>query len=790
MTNTCPHCGKDFGYTSFQYCPYCGKLTSIEQNPTTANTPSQNVKSDNNNANFNINPYKIIAIIGLVTLLIALPVPWISVNVLGQYNLSLVDIYRSASNAWSQPSQSSTGSAPDFSRYVPSVAAMFLTIVLFPLAIIFALVSIFYPKVSIGAGISGILSGVLWIFGIDSLKSVIVQEMINQGATTFTQQLASIIYSAITFGYGALISIVGGVVFLVAFFYNNKLITPATKVEPYSTPKFVEPIKVEVAPQPIIKPVQKTNINQPLSTKNSVQNIPKNDYIPNVKESKREEKNSVTISGKALLIIILLIVASLGGGAFGGYTYSQTVSKLEYQISTSKLTEERDKALNNLSQLQNNNSILLTNNTLLKQQIIQLLQQNNALTNENNQLRQQLTSGTITPGQTIKIGYIAATTTAYETAKPYLEQIVAPDLTNYVRSLGYNINVQFLIENANGQANTHLEKIQNFKSMGVTLVIGGGWSSQAQASLAYANSNNMLLVSTSSTSPTLAIANDRLFRMCPADSATAPALADILWSYGIKRVIIIQRGDSWGDGIVNLFVPVWKAKGGNIAGDIVRYAAEATDFSNYLQQANGMATAANAANGGNKERVGVLLLSFDEFAIIATQCEDYPSLYNCPFFGADGTAISTRGMTDAPNQVNHMRVFSLLAQEPSTASYNSMKARYEALTGQQFSVYSAYIYDAAWAILQTSLFVGSTDASKVVAAFPSVCNSMNGISGPCKLNEYGDRVPPPFNIWYYASGPSTPSLSYVGGVYYPDTKVTIWDISGLQSKLGYIPQGP
>jgi len=140
----------------------------------------------------------------------------------------------------------------------------------------------------------------------------------------------------------------------------------------------------------------------------------------------------------------------------------------------------------------------------------------------------------------------------------------------------------------------------------------------------------MLMWSYSSTSPTLSIANDYLYRMCPSDAALAPALVDMMWSYGIKTVIIFQRGDSWGDGIVNLFKPAWTAKGGNFADTTVRYATEVTDFSNYLQQANTAATTAIASNGGDPERVGVLLLAFDEFPVIASQAKDYADFYKCP----------------------------------------------------------------------------------------------------------------------------------------------------------------
>ena len=100
--------------------------------------------------------------------------------------------------------------------------------------------------------------------------------------------------------------------------------------------------------------------------------------------------------------------------------------------------------------------------------------------------------------------------------------MIAPDMNAYAKTLGYGTTFAFLVDDATGQANIHLEKVQGFKSAGVTVFEGGGWSSQAQSALSYCNSNGMLMWSSSSTSPTLAIANDNLFRMCTADTALAP----------------------------------------------------------------------------------------------------------------------------------------------------------------------------------------------------------------------------------------------------------------------------
>jgi len=382
-------------------------------------------------------------------------------------------------------------------------------------------------------------------------------------------------------------------------------------------------------------------------------------------------------------------------------------------------------------------------------------------------------------GTTIQLGMIAASDTDLETNKPWHDQTITTDMNAYAKLLGYDVKYQWLDDNAGGQDATHLEKVQGYRSMGVTCLMGGGWSSQAQASLSYLNSNHMLMWSYSSTSPTLSIAGDRLYRACPSDAALAPALVDVAWSYGIKSMIIFQRGDSWGDGIVNLFVPAWTAKGGVIAGDKVRYDTAATDFSNYLQVANTEASAAIASTG-SAAKVGILLLCFDEGPVIITQAKDYPSFYSCVPFGGDGTAVGTRIMMDAPQQAIHMKIFSLMASSPISTKYNTLKAEYEAITKQQFTAYCGYQYDIGFIFMGTQLQAQSPQADDIVNLQTQWCYNMYGSTGWVQLNQYGDRAPPPFDIWYYA--PSTPAnpmtsgcSSWKAGLYDNDLKTTTWN---------------
>ncbi len=404
---------------------------------------------------------------------------------------------------------------------------------------------------------------------------------------------------------------------------------------------------------------------------------------------------------------------------------------------------------------------------------IQTLMETNAnITAENDALRKAVPE---IAGKIVKIGYIASDTVTYTPTKVFMETVVQPDLNAYASSLGLDVGFEFVILNAEGQAGKHLELVQKLRNENVRIFIGAGWSSQGCSSLSYTNSNKMLMISPSSTSPTLAIANDRFFRICPADTAMPPALADAIWSYGIREVIVIQRGDSWGDGMINQFTPLFTANGG-VVSEVVRYPAETTDFCPALMEARTLGEEAIARMGGDASKVGVLLLAFDEAAQILKQVSQCEILYNLVWFGADSTAQSTDIIRDSPLEANHLKLFSLLPQNPSNSTkYTALAARYEEATHEGFTVYRAYLYDAAWVLAKSIIETGSDNATRVAEALPSVCENHYGATGWCRLNEYGDRAPPTFGIWYYAPGATTPSVCLQAGTYNPDTRSTTWN---------------
>lgn len=164
--------------------------------------------------------------------------------------------------------------------------------------------------------------------------------------------------------------------------------------------------------------------------------------------------------------------------------------------------------------------------------------------------------------QVVQIGDIASTRGELNNTKVLSDMAIA-DINGYMEENGHPYRFEAVAESADGQASVHLKKVKELHQNGVDLIVGGRWSSQATGSLSYINKKDVLLLSPSSTLPSLAIADDNLFRLCPDDAKQAPVIADMLWSWGIEAVIVIQRGDVWADGIYDILEEEYQKSGGN-----------------------------------------------------------------------------------------------------------------------------------------------------------------------------------------------------------------------------------
>jgi len=384
-------------------------------------------------------------------------------------------------------------------------------------------------------------------------------------------------------------------------------------------------------------------------------------------------------------------------------------------------------------------------------------------------------------GKTIQIGYICSTTSALETSEPLTGDIIAEDINSYFSELNYDVNVKFLVDTADGQAAIHLEKVQGFKSMDVTIFLGGAWSSQAQAALGYVNDNDMLMISSSSTSPLLSIEGDRLFRTCPTDLVQAPAIANMWESWGAEAILIVQRGDSWADGIYNVLEPILAEKGIVII-ERVRYAAEVTEFSNYLATMNNLLGDAIAEYGA--ERVGVQTMYFDEGVVLVSQTDDYPNTRAVVWMGTESSGRNQRMLDDGGGMQVELGGFSSLMTPAKSWKWEKLEDDYFGTVGQQASFYTAADYDAAWCLALSAIEAGSMSATDIAPLWPTVPRNFYGASGWVDLDDNGDRKPGIFDIWGY-TGDTFTSFGQYNGI-----ELTVnWDDAKL-AENGFNRPGP
>ena len=345
----------------------------------------------------------------------------------------------------------------------------------------------------------------------------------------------------------------------------------------------------------------------------------------------------------------------------------------------------------------------------------------------------------------IDIGYIVSTTASLETCVPFFKQIIEPDINEYVKSLGQNFTFNFVIKSGDGHREIHLEKVKELKSQGINVFLGGLYSSQAQAALDYVNENDMLMVSPSSTSPLLAIPDDRLYRICPTDYDLVNPLVEMFDAWGSEAIIVVQRGDSWADGIYDDFEDGWLDRGKVII-ERIRYSAEVTEFSTVLAELDGL-IAENAEEYGY-ERISVLTLMFSELVVLVSQTPDYPDTRKVVWMRVDSGGCGGGGMLDDTYGLwKDLGLFAAYGNPISEGPiWESLDARFTELVDQPAGYFTGTKYDAAWLIALSIIQTGSTEAGVIARALPEVAGSYYGATGSCELDENGDRMSSSYHI--------------------------------------------
>jgi branched-chain amino acid transport system substrate-binding protein len=369
---------------------------------------------------------------------------------------------------------------------------------------------------------------------------------------------------------------------------------------------------------------------------------------------------------------------------------------------------------------------------------------------------------TTTPGtsQEIVLGGLFSLTgnwaTLGVTSKAAME-IGIEDVNQYVAAGNSGLHFTASIQDTKLDPATSLTQLTAMKAAGVEVVIGPQSSAEVAALKPYADANNVLVISQSSTAGTLAIANDNIFRLTPSDTLEAVALAGLMKADGMTTIIPYWRDDAGNVGLQvatrALFSSIGTVKPG------VVYTAATTDFAPSIAALKTQVQAAITERGGTAG-VAVAHAGFDEVVDIMKLASADPVLSSVRWYGTDGTALNEPLRTNAVAAAFAKKVGFWTptpgVDDGASARWQPVATRIAARAGAQPDAFALAVYDAVWLAAQSYLAVGGRGHTAALkSAFVTSANGFYGASGWTKLNPAGDRQFGDFDFFSLAQSGSS-----------------------------------
>lgn len=326
-------------------------------------------------------------------------------------------------------------------------------------------------------------------------------------------------------------------------------------------------------------------------------------------------------------------------------------------------------------------------------------------------------------------------------------EVSAEDINSYYSGLGSGKNVKLIVRDTKSDPETALEQLKELDKMGIKLVIGPQGSTEAAAVLEYANRNGIVLLSTASTAPALAVPNDNLYRFVPDDTNQGLVLARMMKDEGISTVIPMYRNDVWGKGLAGEVEKSYKALNGTVF-EGVAYETANKNLSAEVGALSKKVIAATSENG--KGSVAVLLCSYDEATEIFALARNYPALSEVKWYGTDGMALNKKLINDK-NAASFAAATNVTAPiygyEGENDIYQVTGPKIEKKLGRIPESYALTAYDALWIATFVNLDAVPDNDKSIEMAMDTLTDTYYGISGWAILNENGDRKYWDYDIW-------------------------------------------
>ncbi|MEZ0344954.1 MAG: ABC transporter substrate-binding protein [Infirmifilum sp.] len=361
------------------------------------------------------------------------------------------------------------------------------------------------------------------------------------------------------------------------------------------------------------------------------------------------------------------------------------------------------------------------------------------------------------PKQVIQIGFTLPLTGSLSSIGKIWEKVVylaIDDLNQNVQAYGFNVEFKPVILDDGTDVQKAVQNVQTFAQQGIKVVIGPAASSQVKAVKSFADSNQIVIISPSSTAPTLAIPNDFIFRTVGSDAGQARVIATLAFQEGARKVIVFHRNDEYGNAFADFFKKYFTQLGGTAVD--VPYQS---DLSDYAAEVAGLASKVQSEKAD-----AVVLISFDtDGGNILSHAAETPALASVRWFLSEGPHGASELL--APAVGAFAAKVKLLGTRPMFVGnplYDDFKQRLKTKYGVEATVFCDTLYDAVqlagWAILRA----GSNDGNAIRNALVQVAKNYYGVSGWTIFDANGDKANQDYGVWAIVKGASGYEFKDVG----------------------------
>ena len=352
------------------------------------------------------------------------------------------------------------------------------------------------------------------------------------------------------------------------------------------------------------------------------------------------------------------------------------------------------------------------------------------------------------------------------------------DVNKYFEKMNSSSRFNLVMANSKSSAEDSLEAIKQLHSLGAKIIVGPATSTAVSSAKEYADTNNIILISYSSTSPLLSLEGDNLFRLVPDDINQGKVIADRMTDDGIKVVVPMWRGDIYGNELYKSTKNHFEKLGGKME-EGINYKPHTGKFATSLHRINfimwnkdlqrldSIVDEAIKKYGANS--VGVFIISYDEITPILIQSSMYHSLANVRWYGSDSIAQNhhiTKNIDSALFAIKtnfSNPLYSIDTKSPTIHELIELLEQ-KLHDGGESITYPAIAYDSFW-ISSLSLDTNSTNSSHFLnykssnkksfkdIVFETAESFNKGMSGKIQLNKAGDRMGENYDFWGVSKHP-------------------------------------